>query len=64
MKQSKPKTISARFQRISDGQFVGKLVIDEGRPALDCWLVFDDFYHPVKDPMFLKLSFEPPQSKP
>jgi hypothetical protein len=65
------KSATARFQRNSDGQFVGRLSIDENE--FECWLVFDDpgpeVKHPafrkahgapMEDPAFLKLSFENP----
>lgn len=57
----KIKTITGRFQRNIDGQFVGFISID-GK-ELDCWLVFDDHY-PAKDEAFLKLSLTTPYAGP
>jgi hypothetical protein len=44
--------------RFCDGQFVGQLTMEGA--VFDCWLVFDDWGADVKDPSFLKLSFEDP----
>ena len=49
--------VSARFQRNSDGQFVGRMTLNG--EVLECWLVFDGG---VENPAFLKLSFEEPKS--
>jgi hypothetical protein len=54
-------TMTGRFQRNRDGQFVGYVESDFGR--LDCWLVFDDDGKPeLTDPAFLKLSLKTPDS--
>jgi hypothetical protein len=57
----KIKTMTGRFQRNNDGQFVGRICI--GGKELECWLVFDDKY-PVKDEAFLKLSLTTPYTGP
>jgi hypothetical protein len=49
---------TARFQRNSDGQFVGRVRI-EGE-EFECFLVFDKKRGEVRNPWFLRLSFEKP----
>lgn len=51
---------TARFQRNADGQFTGRVRI-EGE-IVECWLVFDQKRGEVKNPWFLRLSFEEPKS--
>jgi len=51
--------ITARFQRNSDGQYVGRMMI-EGEET-ECWLVFES---PEHGAVFLELTFIDPYRKP
>jgi hypothetical protein len=50
---------TAQFKRNSDGQYVGRVHI-EGE-EFECWLVFDEKRGEVRNPWFLRLSFEEPR---
>ena len=59
-RRQKSQAIAAKFQRNSDGQFVGKMDIDD-LPTRDCWLVFE---HESDEPSYLTLTFTDPYKKP
>lgn len=56
------RSITGRFQRNRDGQFVGYINI--GGESLACWLVFDDHYGKHEEPGFLKLTLTTPYKGP